>query len=461
MSFFGDVYEQIIDGQSGIVPSGNPFAIVVGTCTKGEVGKKYIIGKSTNLDKLGKGRLTDRINDIFLLAKDDAVIIAIPSAIDTVGTISNVKHEGTGKATITVNGSPKCDASIILEILKSGKLNDANAQLSLDGGVNFLSPFTLPGNGDILIEDTGVTIKLTDIEPFVIGDTYQFNITSGKSNLMSLINAVNIGLNSYTPRLVYAAQDTDKVAWAAMGVNSDSLFAEHRPTYFVTESREKKQSESIADYVNSLVTERTGFAHPYVVVSAGYGKIVQKNGQVLTHNFGGLLVGTIAKARVNQSIGEVKEFPITNASLPDDWSNTYSKMLDDAGYTVMRQYAGLEPLYFSNGRTMASKISDYQFIETVDTTFKAIRLARLAALKNLQGDGDALGLQIIQRDIEANLNLMTTAVKKELAAFTVIIPAGQDVVNNGLVFELELFGIPKVRKIVLYFKYKYANPFED
>lgn len=465
MGFYGDVYETIIDGVSGINPSGNPVAIFVGTCSKGAVGNKYIIGKSSDLDKLlGKGNLVERIQDFFTKAPSDAVIIAIPSAKDIAGHIGNITKTGTGVATATVQGNPNYDSEVTLEIVTTGEANIATCRYSIDGGDSYSETITIPINGELAISDTGIKIVFSNYEEnnsFVAGDKYTFKATSPKSSLNAIMNALEVGLESYTPRFCYIAQGVDNVYRAALGVKIDELFEAHRPTYVVTEAILPDESETIDDYVNRLVTDKQNFSNRFVVTVASFGEIIDASGSVFTRNAGGIVAGLIAKARVNQSIGEVASFPISNVKLPEGWTEAHSKTLDDSGYIVLRKYAGLSSLYISNGRTMADSTSDYQFIEVVDTVFKAIRLARIACLKNLQGSGDKLGIAKISADIETALATMTKAFPKELDSFKVIIPDGQDIVNNGLSYELELYGIPIVRKISLYFKFKYANPFEE
>ena len=62
----GDVLQYLIDGTSGIVTGGvDGKALVAGVCSKGIVGKAYLIGKRTDLAAmLGTGPLVDRVRDM-------------------------------------------------------------------------------------------------------------------------------------------------------------------------------------------------------------------------------------------------------------------------------------------------------------------------------------------------------------------------------------------------------------
>lgn len=465
--FYGDVYETIIDGTSGISANASPVAIFAGTCSNGTVGKKYIIGKSSDLSGLlGQGNLVDKIRDFFQIAPNDAVIVAIPTATDVAGTISEIVLTGTGAAGKTAAGTPKCDANIIIKIITGGALNAATCKYSIDGGDNWSEEETIPTSGILVIGDTGVTVTFTNADPesgsFVAGDQYSFTIKSATSTLTALMSGLNAGLETYTPRFCFIAQGCDTTARAALGARADELFEDHRPTYFVCEAN-RISSEDIDTYVSRLVTEKASCTHRFVIVCASYGEIIQTDGYVPERSHSGILAGTIAKARVNQSIGEVASFPISFAKLPENWTEAHSQTLCNAGYVVLRKYAGLSSYFWARGRTIADASSDYQFIEVVDTVFKAIRLCRAEALKALQkGVEDNVALKAIKEDIEGALAVMTKAKPKQLSDETsVIMPDNQDITNNGLAFELDLKGIPIIGSIHLYFRFSYANPFES
>ena len=76
----GDVLTYLIDGTSGLAPGGvDGKAIVAGVCSKGTVGKAYLIGKRTNLeDMLGTGPLVDRVRDMLVVGGQGPVIVAVP-----------------------------------------------------------------------------------------------------------------------------------------------------------------------------------------------------------------------------------------------------------------------------------------------------------------------------------------------------------------------------------------------
>ncbi len=462
MSDYGDSFEIIIDGQSGLLPSGGPFALIVGPCSQGVVGKKYLFGKDSNISVLGKGKLVDRFKDVLSRCKSDTVFVVVPSLPDVVGTKSMITHQGTGKATYNIQGSPIYDADVIIEILSSGGLNSATARISLDGGDSWGSPFTIPLTGEVFIEDTGVKIIFESAtnpdESFVMGDRYSFKITGASSSLSKIMEAINIGLETYSPEWVYVAQETNDTMWSAFGVKADELYEEHRPTLFLTETHAKQDSKTIDEYVDELVAIRRTFSHRWVHVCASYGEILDGSGRKISRNVSGLVLGDISRANVNESIGKVKKFYISNVTLPEDWSSTHSKTLCDAGYIVLRNYPMKANLYWARGKSLADDTSDFRYIEVSRTVFKAIRIIRQKCLEYMQENFDESMLNIFKAELENALSKMTTTIPPELDHFVVNIPSGQDVVNNGLVIDYELYGIPVIGKFINQFRYKYANP---
>ncbi|URA10538.1 DUF2586 family protein [Thermospira aquatica] len=452
MSDWGNSYEYIIDGTSGLAPAGDSFALVIGPCSTGEVGKLYYIGKNSDLSVFGNGKLVDRLKGALSRAKDDATFVVVPSTPDVDGSKGSVTHEGTGTAIYNLTGNPLFDADVVIEIVSGGRLNEATAKYSLDGGESFSDVFTIPLSGEVTLADSGVKITFSEgTQPensFVEKDRYSFKLKGAKSSLSALMNACQAGLEKVATEFVWIAQETDNVHWAAFGAKADELFNDHRPTIFVTETRLPNEDESIDDWVSYLLTQRQSFAHRWVHVVAGFGK----------KNFSGLLVGDLSRARVNQSIGHI-DFAL-NVTLPDGWTDAIGKTLNDAGYIVIRKYAGEKIYRWANGRSMADDSSDYRWFEVSRTVHKAIRLIRKTALKHLHTSLDKAMLEYIKADLIQTLNQMKNAVPNEIDNFEIVIPDGQDVVNNGLTIQYTLYGLPIVRKISNYISFKYSNPTE-
>lgn len=170
----GDVLEYLVDGTSGLAPGGNEgTAIIAGVCSKGEIGKGYLLGKSSDLNALlGVGPLVDRLRDVFATGGQRPVVIAVPVEGLPGAYIGTVQHHGTGPAA-TASGVAAQNADIFVEIVDSGALGTGTYRLSINGGMSFESSIALPANGQIQCGDTGVTLCLADTADCVAGDSYQ------------------------------------------------------------------------------------------------------------------------------------------------------------------------------------------------------------------------------------------------------------------------------------------------
>ena len=98
----GDVLQYLIDGTSGIVTGGvDGKALVAGVCSKGIVGKAYLIGKRTDLAAmLGTGPLVDRVRDMLTTGGQAPYVVAVPVQGQPGGYISGLSVNG-GKAGAT------------------------------------------------------------------------------------------------------------------------------------------------------------------------------------------------------------------------------------------------------------------------------------------------------------------------------------------------------------------------
>jgi hypothetical protein len=550
----GDVLEYLVDGTSGLAPGGvDGKAIVAGVCSKGEVGKAYLIGKRTNLaDMLGTGPLVDCLRDVLATGGQEPVVVAVPvtgqaggyispphvigsgvkastigvaqSNADIVVTVTSGGSLGVaalslsldGGATsslvtsaaslplgntgatllfpadatleddavfritvrtaigpvtrlgadtspmITVAGEVLAAAEIVVQIVKPGALNEGTYRLSIDGGDNYAKTRTIPVDGLVALSDYGVTITFPPGD-YAGGTTYTCNLLAPTPGIVDVMTALGSPLALNDVEFVVVAGPTDSVDWAAAQAKTDELWSLHRPTYFKLAYRLPYDGEDLNDYTAALQAERADFAGRFVQVCSQYGEISDAGGERKLRNWLGLQAGRVMSIPVQRATGRVKDGPISQGSLPEGWE-AVQPVLEEAGFLTAKKYAGLKGSYWGDSRTLAEDTSDYQYEEVLRVVFKAVRLARIAALKSMYDEaGDPLlptdksGLAYLKAQIENALGTMTSALPKELAGYVVDIPPGQDIVNNGVAVEITLIGIPIIRQIKLYASYVYAG----
>lgn len=241
---------------------------------------------------------------------------------------------------------------------------------------------------------------------------------------------------------------SDSVDWAAASAMAEELWNKHRPTYLKFEARLPYAGEDLNDWATCLINERKNFASRYVQVIAAFGETADSSGLSRIRSWGGLNAGRVGGIGVQHAAGNVADGPISQAVLPEGWNESLERTLENEGFITAKRYAGLHGVYWGDSRTMAEIISDFRYEEVVRVAFKAIRLARVAALKILYSEaGDtilrksAAGLERLRANIASALGRMTAANPPEMADFIIDIPPDQDIVNNGLVVELTFIGI--------------------
>ncbi len=550
----GDVFEYIIDGASGLTPSGGPQAIVAGVCSSGVAGRGYLVGKNSDLDTLlGVGPLVDRLRDVLSHGGQNPILVAVPVAGSAGGYISPVIHTGTGPVAtvsgspsasgnfvvkitllgalgvakytlsedggttwgaevvtaangqvplgtsgatlvltgaqvkddtyavtvraaigpithvgtgpdITADGTPAAGAEVVLVVTGAGGRNEGTYQLSVDGD-SFGAEKTIPADGAIPVGSTGVTITFPAEGDAVKGDTYTFTVLAPVPSISAMLTAIERPLELYDVEDVYLVGPSDAVDWTAAAVKAEALFGAHRPTFFLMESRLPYDGETIDQWVAALLEEKaaaSASATGIVAVCAQYGQVTDSTGKRLNRNWCGLLQGRLLDTPVMRAPSRVRSGGISGVTLPSDWSDAVQQMLEGAGFITAKTYAGLDGVYWGEDRTLADATSDYQYLTVTRTVYKAVRIARLRALASLYDEGgelretaNAAGIAFLKANIEAGLNEMEA--RGEISGAIVTIPAGQDIVKNGVAVEMILIGVYILREIKIYGRYVLAG----
>ncbi len=458
----GEVLEFLIDGASGLAPgSVNGKAIVAGVCSKGKVGKGYLLNKRAQVQQLlGYGPLTERVQDVLAAGGQNPIIVAVPVAAGIPGALVPGESNPEG---VVFSGTPLAAAGLVVEVLQAGKRNIGTFHYSEDGGQNFGSVFTIPVDGLFILDGYGVSITFAEDTAFSAGQRFSCELKAPSCTMADVMTALEGPLGTYDVEFVHIAAPSDAVDWAAAQAKTDELWNAHRPTYFKMESRLPGPDEDVNDFAAYLMGERAKVAARFVQVCCQYGAVSDAAGGRKMRNLAGFWSGRTVANPVQRAAGRVKDGPLGQVSLPEYWGAVQT-MLEDAGFVTAKNYAGLSGAYWGDSRTLAEATSDFRYEEVLRVIFKAVRLERVAALKSLYDEaGDPLrphtagGLAYLKAQVENALDTMTKALPPEMAAYKVEIPAGQDIANNGVAVECTLIGIPIIRQIKLYSRYVYAG----
>ncbi|ALA68832.1 hypothetical protein GT50_00545 [Geobacillus stearothermophilus 10] len=435
----------------------------IGVCTLGVPNRIYRVSDPSKVvSTFGTGELVSALLDSMQIGARD--IIVVPAAASIAGTIGDVEHTGTGGRVLTVTGTPNNRYVVIVKITKSGGVNEAQYQLSLDG--NTFGPVrTIPSTGTIDLQGTGLTLQFTSPSPpttdnFVEGDEYRFETTAPKMNNQDFLNAMNVVKNnSLDYEFIHVVGESDLALWAMCASDAEVLEENHKPIHFICEARRPDDGETIDEWVQSLITARQSFVSDRVTVVAPLVKVASLDGSQRWSNLAGVYAGILARARVSESPGKVMSFPLSNVTaLMEGMDNSHIKALDDAGYVTARTFEGLPGFYITNGRMMAAPGSDFEFVEVRRTVDKAARLVRQASVRYVQSEADEEGLENLLANLAAPLTgQMMSPGAPEISDFTLSIPEGQDVFSTrSIEIDLAIVPIPIMKWITVRLKLK--NP---
>ncbi len=191
----------------------------------------------------------------------------------------------------------------------------------------------------------------------------------------------------------------------------------------------------------------------------------------------GALLGTISRARVNESVAWVERFnlqEVAENSFLESYLSSGMKLasygddiqtLNEKGYIFARPIADQDGLYWNDSHTCTELASDYAYIERNRTMDKAVRLVRKAQLPRLSGpiliDADTGKIEAtFAKSLEAigRAGLAIMSQNKEISGTPdVFVNPDQDVLaTDELVTEVAIVPTGTARKITT--KIRYRNP---
>lgn len=226
-----------------------------------------------------------------------------------------------------------------------------------------------------------------------------------------------------------------------------------KPLFFILEARNITEEESLDEYAQYIVEERKGLQNYDIQIVTARSLYTRMDGTIKDINNAGIVCGLYSKAKVQQSIGEVKSFSIPENKmfelLPKGIED-YIGLFDETKYLTFRKYEGIEGFYVTNARMMCHDGSDYKYAERVRVKNKMIRETRKQALQELQSDIDMTdvqgSLETIAKFIQIPLDEMVR--KKEISSARIVVPEGQDILaTEKLNIIIRFIPIGHVREI--------------
>lgn len=417
-------------------------------------------------EKLGLSPLADACLDS--IENGAGKVYCIPIVPESGGTVGEVKHTGSGTGKVSASGDANNAYDIIIQITGSGALNAAAFRYSANGGYSYEEEETIPLSGEKELSGTG--IKVTFTGEFEEHDVYRFSSAAPAVSNDAVLKAVE-GLNhsDLEFEFIHITGPSTKALWAALAVCANQFLSLYkRPVLFLCEARYKTEDETLDQYAAALKAESKGIDSFYIQVCSAWSRYTRWDGREQLINNAGIVAGLYGIAAVQQSIGQVDTFSISEAKmtkLMPEGIEDYISDLDDANYLTFRKYYGITGCYVNNARVLCRDGSDYRYAEHVRVLNKIIREIYKKSVSMLQMDISAS--DDMETDINNILETLNTPIEdmadaKEISSGSVSI-ADTEHVNILQDEELELMLTFVPRGYIREFKFDLAmeNPYRN
>lgn len=446
-----DAYLSITDFGLGILPGGSAgITAKVGVSSKGKVNQIALLSDSDQIEStFGTGVLVDNLGDSF--SGGSKQLYAVRAAGDIAGMVSAVTKTAAGEndtGTVTVTGSPLDKYDVKIAIVSGGEKNVATFKYSLDGGTNFSGEITVPAAGTFALPDTGLTLAFNGT--YVAETTFAFTATAPQASMASIIAAVNVLLDSALAfESIHVCGESDQALWTAMDVLMKQAETDYRYIYCCCDAPYMNANETVDEWVQRIIAMRANFASTRVQVHAAFGTVTDMlTGKQVIRNLGGIIRGYVCSLKRKQSPGAVELGSLSGVVniQPEGLNDAHILALDNAGFTTVRKFIGLNGIYVTNGRMMSENGSDYEQEENRRVMDRSCELVRSQALKKVKSEATEEG----QKTLEAFLThaLADQIGEGEITSGTVVIPEGQDVyATSRLRVKIRIVPIPIMRFI--------------
>ncbi|SFI90039.1 DUF2586 family protein [Brevibacillus centrosporus] len=416
-----DINVNLEDGGLGVVPPNSTgLHVKIGVAAAGPESEIIAISGPSSAKQFGKGPLVRALSDAFAEGTSNMYVIRATADID--GTVSAVEKTGTGTGSVSVSGKPTDEIQVELQIVTSGGLNQATFTLAIDGQAP-TAPITVPITGSYELPDSGLTITFTPAgdtpeNSFKANDKYAFSATAPQMSTTSLVNALDLVLESEYPyEFIHIVGPSTPAVWTLFDSKLAAVQEDGKFVFGICETRDINKGETIDQYVKAMLDQAANFSSILVsVVTSGISKADFLNGKEDERNPAGIIVGRVAQIPVHRSAGRVLDGALSATELrPAGIKKAHIIALDNARYTTVRRYDGIQGIYCTNFRMMAPTGSDYLYGERTRVMLKAARLVRAAALLQEQNEipfDDATG----NIDFTPMENLLTAALNPMLNA---------------------------------------------
>lgn len=363
-----------LDGALGVLPpsAGKLFAIL-GVSSAGPVDTPATYARITDVvTDYGVGPLVEAA--AHYIERYGRPVVLVRTGQTTVGTATDVVFVGTGTSVVTEDGStePLDDFEVKFEVLLGGVIGTGPITLrwSLDNGRTW-SPATSLGTANSFTVPGGVGVKVNfaagDLDT---GDVFAFRTTAPAPNAAELGTALDaLKASAVVWELAHIAAPIDATIFDTVDLKISGMAAAGKYRAWIGSARMPNLAESEATYLSSLSSAFGAKASVYGMVCAGACKLTSSaSGRKYRRPVSFPVAAREASVSQEINTADVNLGTLVGVSIrdeignPDEHDESVNPGLDDARFTVLRTWDGVQGVYVNRPRIFSATGSDFELL---------------------------------------------------------------------------------------------------
>lgn len=405
----------IKDPGLGVVAPATSIPCVVGPASAGTANVLYSYSSIADLVAAhGQGQGVECAAAI--LAKAGGPVRFMKPATSVAASNGSVTpvRVGTSTGTVTVAGTALDDYEVIVEVTKTGTLGTGAFMFSLDDGRTYSEALTIPAGGSYVLPSTGLTLTFVaggGPTYFEDGDTHSCDAVAAMWNSTDLGNAVT-ALLADTKKwdfLVLAGKHATASAantiMAALDSHLTSFANQFRYVRAMMDGGKEGDATTIAAFSNSSRRILIAYGDCDVASAkpfAGWGTPMRPALNELAVRASSELIST--------DLARFATGPLTGV-VAISYDEFLKATVDDAKFSSLRTFQGVEGFYICNARLKSPVGSDFEFWQhgrIMDVACRVLYEAQLQFLSagvRVNGDGtiDERDAIRIEKEVTAKL----------------------------------------------------------
>ncbi len=246
---------------------------------------------------------------------------------------------------------------------------------------------------------------------------------------------------------IAVADPTEHAFWSTFASKLNKAAEKHNYTFGVVQARaqDSNKDTDFSDYVKNLIATdvkknskaiRGSLLDKRLQICAGNHSYIDTSGTEQTAPFFYSYIGALQNRLPHEGPDAFKYGALPGVvSVSPAFNDQQTLDLQNADYTVARQYYGVPGVYVNLARIAAGNKSDFDTVEKIRIINKVSRQVRRQQLTfvnaNVVLDGSTEGLLQFKQHSELPLKAMINA--GEVSGAEVIIPEGQDIIGTRTV----------------------------